>query len=107
MNVVIVAGAFGALGRAVVAELASRGHCVAAVDKAEAAGASPAALVAGGIDLVDPDAVAAAYADVAERLGPVSGLVNVAGGFVWEPVAQGSMVSWDQMYAVNLHTAVV
>ncbi|WP_298690508.1 SDR family NAD(P)-dependent oxidoreductase [uncultured Sphingomonas sp.] len=107
MSVIIVTGAFGVLGRAVVADLAARGHGVAAIDKAAAPADHGAALALGGVDLGDEVAVTAAYAQVAETLGALGGLVNVAGGFVWEPVVEGSLDSWDRMYAINLKTAVV
>lgn len=107
MGVVIVTGAFGALGRAVAAELSERGHRVAAVDVAPAPPGFAAALAIGGIDLTDETAVEAAYAEMAAKLGAIDGLVNVAGGFVWEPVEGGSLDSWDRMYRINLRTATV
>lgn len=107
MGVVIVTGAFGALGRAVVAELTDRGHQVAAVDVAPAPEGFAAALALGGVDLTDEGAVEAAYGEVTAKLGAVDGLVNVAGGFVWEPVEGGSLDSWDRMYRINLRTATV
>jgi NAD(P)-dependent dehydrogenase (short-subunit alcohol dehydrogenase family) len=107
MAVVIVTGAFGALGREVVAELSARGHQVAAVDVAPAPAGFAAALTLGGIDLTDEVAVERAYAEVAGTFGGIQGLVNVAGGFVWEPVEGGSLDSWDRMYRINLRTATV
>lgn len=104
-KVVIVAGGFGALGRAVVAELVARGFVVASVDMAPAPAQVAGALALGGVDLADDGAVEAAYAAVAERLGRVDALVNVAGGFLWEPVESGSLESWDRMYRMNLRTA--
>jgi len=104
---IIVTGGFGALGRAVVAHLAQEGHHVAAVDVAPAPDAFAGRLALGGIDLGDEAAVAAAYGRVAKELGGIDGLVNVAGGFVWEPVEDGSLDSWDRMYRINLRTAVV
>lgn len=105
MSVVIVTGGFGALGRVVIGELSRRGHRVAAVDMAAAPAQSEAALALGGIDLADEPAVEAAYAAVAEKLGGVDGLVNVAGGFIWEPIIGGLLDSWDKMYRINLRTA--
>lgn len=104
---VIVTGASGILGRAVVADLVARGYRVAAVDLAPDTGDSPAELVLGNVDLSDAGAVEAAYAKVAEKLGAIDGLVNVAGGFVWEPVEGGSLDNWDRMYAINVRTAAV
>jgi NAD(P)-dependent dehydrogenase (short-subunit alcohol dehydrogenase family) len=105
MSVVIVTGAFGALGRVVVAELTKRGHKVAAVDVAPAPADYPAPLALGGVDLTDEIAVATAYAAVAKQLGGINGLVNIAGGFIWEPVEGGSIGSWDKMFNMNLRTA--
>jgi NAD(P)-dependent dehydrogenase (short-subunit alcohol dehydrogenase family) len=107
MAVIIVTGAFGALGREVVAELTAKGHQVAAVDVAPAPTGYAAALALGGIDLADEGAVERAYAEVVNTLGGIQGLVNVAGGFVWEPVEGGSLDSWDRMYRINLRTATV
>jgi len=104
---IIVTGGLGALGRAVVAELAARGHEVAVVDVATPSGEKQGALTLGGVDLTDEAAVQAAYATIAERLGGIDGLVNVAGGFLWETVADGSLDSWDRMYRLNLRTAVI
>lgn len=107
MAVIIVTGAFGALGREVVAELTAQGHQVAAVDVAPAPPGFAAALALGGVDLTDESAVETSYGDVAAKLGGIRGLVNVAGGFVWEPVEGGSLDSWDRMYRINLRTATV
>lgn len=106
-KVVIVTGAFGALGRVVVAELSARGYVVAAVDLAPAPDGLPAALTLGGIDLADEKSVAAAYAVVAERFAAIDAVVNVAGGFLWELIDGGSIESWDRMYRMNLRTAAV
>ena len=105
MSVVVVTGAFGALGRVVVAELKKHGYKVAAVDVAPAPAQTEAELALGGIDLADEPAVIAAYDKVAEKLGSLDALVNIAGGFTWEPVETGSIDSWDSMYRMNLRTA--
>jgi len=105
MSVVIVTGGFGALGRSVVAELTKRGVTVAAVDVAPAPADYHAALTLGGVDLADEAAVSAAYVTVVEQLGKLDGLVNIAGGFTWEPVEGGSIESWDKMFRINLRTA--
>lgn len=101
----IVAGGLGALGRAVVALLVEQGHRVAVVDKASPSEGTKADPAIGGVDLSDESSVAAAFAQAASALGPIDGLVNVAGGFVWETVAEGSPDSWDRMYRMNLRTA--
>ena len=106
MSNIIVAGGLGALGRAVTAELVERGHSVAVVDMAPATEDGPTTVI-GGVDLANESAVAAAFAKAAEAMGGIDGLVNVAGGFVWEPIKGGSLDNWDRMYRMNLRTAAV
>src|SRR6516164_9182812 len=110
-KVVIVTGAFGALGRAVAMAAASRGARVAAVDfspspppeLAKALGSN--ALVVGGTDLSDPAGSEAAIAAVVKRFGRIDALINIAGGFTWETVEGGSPSTWERMFALNLKTA--
>ncbi len=103
-RIVIVTGASGALGRAVVARLKAQGVVVAAVDAA-ATVEIDADLVMAGVDLADAFAVGAAFETVATTLGPIVGLANIAGGFVWEPVVGGEAETWDRMFRTNLLTA--
>jgi len=103
MGKVIVAGGLGALGRAVVADLLDRGHTVTVVDFAE--GSLDGTTVIGGVDLAEASAVAPAYAQAAQGMGGLDGLVNVAGGFVWETVDGGSLDNFDRMYRMNVRTA--
>lgn len=103
---IIVAGGLGTLGRAVVAELAAHGHRVAVVDLAHGT-LDASAVMLGGVDLTDPNAVDAAYAKAAADLGGIDGLVNLTGGFLWETIADGAPESWDRMYQMNLRSAAV
>ncbi|MDR7103800.1 SDR family oxidoreductase [Croceicoccus sp. BE223] len=102
---IIVAGGFGILGQAVAKRLAASGHAVAVIDMANAP-AGYDGIAQSGVDLADEGAVASAYADVVGRLGGLDGVVNVAGGFAWETVADGSLDTWDRMYRINLRTTV-
>lgn len=102
---VIVAGGLGILGRAVVSELISQGQKVAVVDFADGA-LDGVKTVIGGCDLADETAVSAAYAQADKALGGITGLVNVAGGFIWELIDGGSLDSWDRMYRMNLRTTI-
>jgi NAD(P)-dependent dehydrogenase (short-subunit alcohol dehydrogenase family) len=43
---------------------------------------------------------------VAAATGGIDVLVNVAGGFRWEPLAGGDMATWELMFTANLKTAV-
>ena len=103
-NVVIVTGASGVLGRAVVTRLKADGVIVAAVDAAPVVEIE-ADLVLPGVDLADAAAVGAAVEAVVSALGTVNGLANIAGGFIWEPVVGGQAETWDRMFRTNLLTA--
>jgi NAD(P)-dependent dehydrogenase (short-subunit alcohol dehydrogenase family) len=99
---ILVTGAAGVLGQAVITTLAAHGEAVIAVDLAPTIPQVGQRLSFGGIDLADPAAGAALIAQVGE---PVTGLVNVAGGFLWETVAEGGWASWERMYRINVQTA--
>lgn len=102
----IVTGAFGALGTAVVRALEASGAKVASIDAAPApAGGNN--LACGGVDLSDSDAASAAIARAISDLGGLDGLVNVAGTFRWETVADGDIATWDLLYRINVRTAVI
>ena len=98
---IVVTGAAGALGRAVAARLLDDGWEVVALDLAPDAALPAGTVPVGGVDLTDEKAVARALSG----LGPLAGLVNVAGGFAWETIAEGSLATWDRLYALNVKTA--
>ncbi|MCP1471245.1 NAD(P)-dependent dehydrogenase (short-subunit alcohol dehydrogenase family) [Sphingobium sp. OAS761] len=102
---IIVSGGAGALGAAVFRRLVSNGNQVIVVDLAPVSHYGSAAI--GGVDLADERAVALAYADATTRLGSVDGLVNLTGGFIWQPLVGGSVEAWDRMYRINLRTTVL
>lgn len=106
MGIVAVTGAAGALGRAAVAHLAAAGWQVVGIDLGEVP-AESVALALGGVDLTDEQAMAAAAARIEKDLGRLDGLVNIAGGFVWETVSDGSVATWDRLYQMNVRTALV
>lgn len=108
---VVITGAAGVLGAAVARAFMATGAKLALIDRAappqdllEAIGPSPRFIH--GIDLTDPDPARRAMDSVASDLGRIDVLVNIAGGFRWETVADGSVDTWDFLYAINLKTAV-
>jgi NAD(P)-dependent dehydrogenase (short-subunit alcohol dehydrogenase family) len=111
--VVVITGAFGALGRAVARGFAMRGAQLALLDAAPHPPTlvhevpDPAPLVFGGVDLTDLEATRRVMAATAMRFGGIDVLVNVAGGFRWEKLEIGDPATWDQLYSMNLRTAVV
>lgn len=107
-RIVVITGAFGALGSAVAAAAAAGGDRLALVDFA---GQAPPGLprgegvfLQGGVDLADPAAAEAAIEAAAARFGGLDVLVNVAGGFAWELVESGSAASWAGLHRMNVMT---
>jgi NAD(P)-dependent dehydrogenase (short-subunit alcohol dehydrogenase family) len=98
---ILVTGASGVLGQAVVEGLSARGAQVIALARGEA----PVGGIS-GVDLNDAQALAAAMATVREGTERLVGLVNIAGGFSWEKVEGGSLDTWDRLYRINLRSAV-
>jgi 3-oxoacyl-[acyl-carrier protein] reductase len=105
-KIVVVTGASGALGQVVVKLALARGATVAAIDHAATTPAStPQLLQVGGIDLGDPAQAGQAIAAVVAQAGGIDVLINVAGAFTFETVADGNNSSWEKMHRLNLLTA--
>lgn len=103
---VIVTGGFGILGQAVSRAFAVAGDKVARIDFAtEAKELCEGTLDIGGVDLTDPDATQAALDKVIAAHGGIDVLINIAGGFTWETLEDGSIASWSKMHAMNVLTA--
>ncbi|MEO8987729.1 MAG: SDR family NAD(P)-dependent oxidoreductase, partial [Rhodanobacter sp.] len=87
---VAITGGFGALGMATVQAALDAGARVVAIDHANppAAGMRQATCL-GGVDLADPQAAKQALAAATEALGGLDALVNIAGTFRYETVAEG------------------
>ena len=104
---VAVTGGFGALGAATIHAALDAGARVAAIDRTDppARGIGSAACI-GGVDLADPDAAKAALAAATKALGGLDALVNIAGTFRYETLADGNLDTWDLLYRINLRTAV-
>ncbi len=107
---ILITGAFGALGSATAIAASARGARVALVGHAhtsqavgDACGAQ--AVVLTGIDLTKPDDATRAVTAAHQQMGSLDGVINIAGGFRWQTVADGDPATWDQMYAINLKTA--
>ena len=103
---VAVTGAAGALGRKTVEVLQKAGWKVVGIDLAEVPAAG-LALALGGVDLGDEASVQAAADRIKADLGGLDGLVNIAGGFRWETVSDGSVATWDRLYTMNVRTALI
>jgi len=111
-RVVVVTGAFGTLGSAVVLKFLELNDKVILVDKA---GKRPPALsecaiaeneIYVGWDLSNADSTNQLVKDIHKAQGAIDVLVNVAGAFRAETVLDGSQDTWDFLYSVNLRTVV-
>ncbi|KAB8196025.1 SDR family oxidoreductase [Nonomuraea phyllanthi] len=98
MTTALVTGAAGALGRAIVRRLAADGHQVAALDLDASALEGALNLK---VDLRDADAIEAAFAETAARLGPVGILVNNAAIYPARPFLEVPLAEYEDVHAVN------
>lgn len=110
---VVVTGAAGTLGSAVVCHLATRGHQVVAIDRPEASDAlSAVAREAAGVipfelDATSPETWPPVLDRITTDFGPPSGAVLVAGGYrggkrLFEAEADAH---WRAMLEMNLESA--
>jgi NAD(P)-dependent dehydrogenase (short-subunit alcohol dehydrogenase family) len=105
-KVIVVTGALGALGRVVAQAALARGARVAGVDHAQAqTPATPTRIEFGGVDLSDAAQAKTAIDAAASHFGRLDALINIAGGFAFETVAEGDAKTWQRMYALNVATA--
>jgi 3-oxoacyl-[acyl-carrier protein] reductase len=105
-NVVVVTGASGALGKVVAEAALARGARVAGVD--HAASQIPQTenrIELGGVDLSDAAEAKKAIDAIAAHFGRLDALINIAGGFAFETVAEGDPKTWQRLYALNVLTA--
>jgi NAD(P)-dependent dehydrogenase (short-subunit alcohol dehydrogenase family) len=111
-RVVLITGAFGVLGAAVARRFAGAGARVVLLDRApvpewaQREFKGPHVLT-GDVDLADEKAAAQAMQRATQVTGGLDVLVNVAGGFQWQLLAEGELAIWDAMFAMNLKTAVI
>jgi 3-oxoacyl-[acyl-carrier protein] reductase len=105
-KVIVVTGALGALGKVVAASALARGARVAGVDHAASqVAAAPNRIELGGVDLTDATQARTAIDAAASHFGKLDALINIAGGFAFETIAEGDPTTWQRMYALNVLTA--
>ena len=104
-KIVVVTGAFGQLGRAVVQEVIAQGGRAAMLDVV--AGEPPAGASAWKVDLTSLADTTRVLAEVATQFGRIDGLANIAGGFRWQTLGDSTDLSeWSALQAINLQTCV-
>jgi NAD(P)-dependent dehydrogenase (short-subunit alcohol dehydrogenase family) len=111
--VAIITGAFGGLGQAICLKLALDGFTIAALDRPdtrkedefglalEASGIQRRPLIV-PVDVTDPDAVNAAFAQVVKELGRIDVLVNNAGIREIASPLELTPDEWNRVVSVNL-----
>ncbi|MBC7656340.1 MAG: SDR family oxidoreductase [Frankiaceae bacterium] len=106
-KLIVVTGGLGILGHAITQAANNMGAVVALIDRVEPRNADHGAtLVVSGIDLADAESAKDAFRQIAEKLGPVHALMNVAGAFDWNTVIDGGVDAWTNMYRANVLSAV-
>jgi NAD(P)-dependent dehydrogenase (short-subunit alcohol dehydrogenase family) len=105
-KIIVVTGASGALGKIVTATALAKGARVAAIDHAASTmKATPERIELGSVDLTDAAEARKAVDAAASHFGKLDALVNIAGGFAFETIAEGDPKTWQRMYALNVLTA--
>ena len=100
-KVVLVTGAAGALGSAVVEHFAAEGATIAQLDVIELHNDHYSAT----LDLTDAEACRSAVDAICEALGPIDVLANIAGGFAMgEAVHETSTETWEFLMGLNAHS---
>jgi NAD(P)-dependent dehydrogenase (short-subunit alcohol dehydrogenase family) len=112
-KIVIVTGATGNVGAALLSVLAAGGARLVAVDRDEGrvrqhlaelpeSGAHRAMQVG---DLAAPGAFDAVVAEAIDAFGRIDGLATTVGAFEMAPIESGGTDLWDRMLRLNLFTA--
>jgi NAD(P)-dependent dehydrogenase (short-subunit alcohol dehydrogenase family) len=105
-KVIVVTGALGALGKVVAASALKSGARGAGVDHAASHVApTPNRIELGSVDLTDAAQASNAIAAAASHFGKLDALINIAGGFAFETIAEGDPKTWQRMHALNVMTA--
>ncbi len=105
-KVIVITGASGALGKVVADAARAQGAKVAEIDHAASSVApTPDRLTIGGVDLSDTAQATKAIETAAAHFGKIDVLINIAGAFSFETVADGDPKTWQRLYAINVMTA--
>ena len=108
MSVLIVTGATGGIGSALVRRARAAGRTVAAIARgeerlaelAQATGAAPYAC-----DVLDEQALKATVERIAEEHGPVDGLAHAVGAIALRPLHATSLDEWRRTFELNATSA--
>jgi NAD(P)-dependent dehydrogenase (short-subunit alcohol dehydrogenase family) len=114
-RIALVTGAGKRIGSDIARRLAREGWRLALLARASSEGARALAaeIVASGgeahafsVDLADPEAGAAAFAEIAAALGPIELLVNNAAMFEADSIGALDLFLWRRQFAIDLEAPV-
>jgi NAD(P)-dependent dehydrogenase (short-subunit alcohol dehydrogenase family) len=107
-KLIVVTGGLGILGRAITQAAVESGAIVALIDRVEPPHADhgAASLVVSGVDLAELPSAQDAFKQIADKLGAVHALMNIAGAFEWHTILDGGTTAWSDLYRANVLTAV-
>jgi NAD(P)-dependent dehydrogenase (short-subunit alcohol dehydrogenase family) len=105
-RIVLITGAFGALGSALTRRFVSAGAFVIACGSQRAAPLGPAPNLVFNPDLSDPQQVQTTMDEIKSKLDRLDVLINTAGGFALDDLNKPALEVWDEMYTRNLKTVV-
>jgi NAD(P)-dependent dehydrogenase (short-subunit alcohol dehydrogenase family) len=109
---IVVTGAFGSLGAATARAAVKLGARVALIGRAAKAPAELTAQLGSGavflpgVELADEAAARTAIEAAQARLQGLDVLINTAGSFRWQTVADGDPGTWDALFKSNLKSTV-
>ena len=104
LKTVLVTGAAGGIGRAVVVLFASNGWQVIGVDRSDFGPGFPADGLFICSDISQPDAIESIFDKVQTFSGRLDALVNNAAKQIAKPLLQTTVEEWDQVMASNLRS---
>jgi NAD(P)-dependent dehydrogenase (short-subunit alcohol dehydrogenase family) len=115
-KVVIITGSVGNLGMATALALQQVGAKTVLVDRSNDRlresylnlANSPDHLLAGGVDLANPDSLGQVVKTALGRFGSIDALVNTVGGWRGgKPAHETDLADWDFLFGINLRTTLL
>jgi NAD(P)-dependent dehydrogenase (short-subunit alcohol dehydrogenase family) len=105
-RIVLVTGAFGALGGTLTQRFVNQGDYVIALGSQRKAPVGAAPHLVFNPDLSDPSQVQTTLDQISSQVSRLDVLINTAGGFGLDDLNKPLLEAWDEMYARNLKTVV-
>ena len=115
-KVVIITGSVGNLGFATALALQEAGAKTVLVDRSNERlrekygniANSPDHLLAGDVDLANPESLGQVVTSALDRFGSIDGLVNTVGGWRGgKPVHETDLADWDFLFGINVRTTLL